>query len=146
MAERLADDASRSGNHSSNLAQHLEVVAQFGIHLREFQRGNRMQVCYDGELFRQVLTNPRATVEQRAHAALSLSRTDCINPNLGPTQLTRRLLVAREVKYAGRVQRRFEELSLDDLSLVRGADSPDALCDFGWWQDPAWKRNTLALH
>jgi hypothetical protein len=29
---------------------------------------------------------------------------------------------------------------------VRQADSPDALRDFGWWQDPGWRRDTLALH
>ena len=59
---------------------------------------------------------------------------------------TRRLLTAREVKIAGKFQRRFEELRLDDLALVRQADSPDALRDFGWWQDATWRRDTLALH
>jgi hypothetical protein len=59
---------------------------------------------------------------------------------------TRRLLTAREVKVAGRFQRRFEELRLDDMALVRQADSPDALRDFGWWQDSGWRRDTLALH
>jgi hypothetical protein len=341
MAQRLADDASRSGSHPSNFAQHLEVIAQLGIHVRQFQRGNRMQVCYDGELFRQVLAMRAATAEQRADAALNLTRVDCIDPNLGPTQRasmneesaktldtmvdrdlslmtrarvhvrraavwssiafdrarhgqapteaadramaellatnsndlgddrraqgdaslrvsairyasqlsvkqtgslilsatpgepgqtcialndnrkpntpalirrctygiawmasvhsipqapaltlavqplegwrelwvfhvaegnwridvispgidqpglgyvdyagyapgTRRLLIAREVKNA-RSQRRFEELRLNDLTPVRSADSPDALRDFGWWQDPNWRRDTLAL-
>ena len=49
-------------------------------------------------------------------------------------------------KTSGRFQRRFEELRLDDVGLVIGADSPEALRDFGWWQDPAWRRATLALH
>jgi hypothetical protein len=43
-----------------------------------------MQVCYDGELFHRVLSHSRATAEQRAHAALGLTRPDCIDPNLGP--------------------------------------------------------------
>jgi hypothetical protein len=43
-----------------------------------------MQVCYDGEMFRRVISMPRATAEQRAHAALGLTRPDCIDPNLGP--------------------------------------------------------------
>jgi hypothetical protein len=343
MAERLADDASRSTNHSPNLAQHLEVVTQYGIHMHTFERGNRMQVCYDGELFRRLMTVANATAESQSHAALALTRPDCIDPNLGPMQRaaideqsarlldavkdkdlspmmrsrvrarrastwasiafeqawrgessgaaagralaelvgvnagdlgddrraqleallrvsairwaaqsaaphpagslvlstmpgdpgqtcitlndarrpgdplvrrctfgivwmasahaiakgpaltlavqpldgwgelwvfheslgkwridvltpgvndpeagyvefagyapgTRRLLIAREVKTAGRFQRRFEELRLDDLGLVLGADSPEALRDFGWWQDPAWRRDTLALH
>jgi hypothetical protein len=344
MAERLANDATRNATHSPNLAQHLEVVAQLGIHMHEFESHNRMHVCYDGELFRRVITQPTASTEERAHAALALTRLDCVDPNLGPVKLaefheesgqlldsivdrhlssmtrariharraiiwasiafdrarrneppataadramtellstnanelgddrrsqkdallqvsairwaspiaplrqpgplmlstapgepgqtcialnddrrtntptlirrctygivwldsahpiaqgpavtlavqpleswrelwvfhpiggnwridvispgvdepeagyvdfagyapgTRRLLIAREVRNAGRFQRRFEELRLDDLTLVRGADSPDALRDFGWWQDAAWRRDTLALH
>jgi hypothetical protein len=58
----------------------------------------------------------------------------------------KRLLVVREVKEHGRFQRRFEELRLDDLALVRQASSPDLLQDFGRWQDVAWRRDTLALH
>jgi hypothetical protein len=58
---------------------------------------------------------------------------------------TRRLLIAREIKDHGRFRRRFEELRLDDLALVRGASSPELLRDFGWWQDVVWRRDTLAL-
>jgi hypothetical protein len=59
---------------------------------------------------------------------------------------TRRLLIAREVKYRGRIRRSFEELRLDDLALVRQASSPELLRDFGRWQDIAWRRDSLALH
>jgi hypothetical protein len=59
---------------------------------------------------------------------------------------TRRLLIAREVLDRGRFRRSFEELSLDDLVLVRQASSPELLRDFGRWQDVAWRRDTLALH
>ncbi len=58
----------------------------------------------------------------------------------------KRLLVAREVKEHGRFQRRFEELRLDDLALVRQASTPELLRDFGRWQDVTWRRDTLALH
>jgi hypothetical protein len=58
---------------------------------------------------------------------------------------TKRLLIAREVKEHGRFRRRFEELRLDDLALVRKASSPELLRDFGRWQDVAWRRDTLAL-
>jgi hypothetical protein len=343
MAERLADSASGSANHPANLAEHLEVAAQFGIHMRSFEHNNRMQVCYDGELFHRVMAMATASAEERGRAALGLTRAECTDPNLGSVQRaaideergklleaitdrdlsamtrsrvharraavwasiafeqarrgepsgtagdralaellavnagdlgdnrrpqldallrvgasrwaqvhpapqagplvlsatpaepgqtcvtlndlrrrdapvlarrctygivwmasahaitqgpaltlavqpleswrelwvfheksgiwtidiltpgadepeegyvefagfapgTRRLLIAREVKNLGRFQRRFEELRLDDLALVRGADSPDALRDFGWWQDAAWRRDTLALH
>jgi hypothetical protein len=74
------------------------------------------------------------------------------DPDLGYVEFagfaadSRRLLVAREVQEHGRFQRRFEELRLDDLALVRQASSPDLLRDFGRWQDTAWRRDTLVLH
>jgi hypothetical protein len=58
---------------------------------------------------------------------------------------SRRLLIAREVKDRGRFRRRFEELRLDDLALVRQASTPELLRDFGRWQDVAWRRDTFAL-
>jgi len=344
MAERLADRASGGADHLAEIAPHLEVVEQFGVHMRDFERNGRMRVCYDGELYRRVLTLTGAQPAERAQAVLGLTRPDCIDPDLGPvprasldtersqlldeikddrldsltksrlharragvwaslafeldrrgeaagaaaeralTELldvvpedlgddrrpeyldavlrvgairwagampapqpgpltvsavaaergqtcvaledarrpgaaalirrctygivrmasirpiprgpalvlavqpleswrelwifhrvagnwvidvlppglddpedgyvdfagyapgTRRLLVAKEVKDRGRFQRSFEELRLDDLSVVRQAGSPDLLGDFGRWQDAAWRRDTLALH
>jgi len=84
MAERLADAASASTNQLRDVAAHLEVVEQFGVRMRSFERNGRMQVCYDGDLFRRVLSLARASAEERAHAALGLTRSDCIDPNLGP--------------------------------------------------------------
>jgi hypothetical protein len=84
MAERLADQASGSANHLADVAAHLEVVQQFGIRMRTLERNGRMQVCYDGELFRRVLTLTGASSEERARAALGLTRPDCIDANLGP--------------------------------------------------------------
>jgi len=86
MAERLADQASGAAQRGGALAAHLEVVEQFGVRVRSFERDGRMQVCYDGELFRRLLSLPQASAEQRARAALSLTRTDCIDPSLGPQQ------------------------------------------------------------
>ena len=84
MAERLADRASGGTEHLSDLAPHLEVVEQFGVHMRNFERSGRMRVCYDGELFHRVLTLPGAQPEERAHAVLGLTRPDCIDPDLSP--------------------------------------------------------------
>jgi len=84
MAERLADAASGNPRSQADVAAHLEVVEQFGIRMRSFERNGRMQVCYDGELFRRALSTARASAEERAHAALGLTRPDCIDPNLGP--------------------------------------------------------------
>ncbi len=84
MAERLADEASGAGPRRADVAAHLEVVAQFGIRMRTFERNGRMQVCYDGELSRRVLSLPGASSEERARAALALTRPDCIDPSVGP--------------------------------------------------------------
>jgi hypothetical protein len=84
MAERLADQASGSTDHAADFAPHLEVAEQLGVRMRNFERNGRMRVCYDGELFRRVLTLPGARPEERAHAILGLTRPDCIDPDLGP--------------------------------------------------------------
>ena len=84
MAERLADQASGSTGHAADFAPHLDVVEQFGVRMRNFERGGRMQVCYDGEMFHRVLMFPKAQPEERARAVLSLTRPDCIDPDLGP--------------------------------------------------------------
>jgi hypothetical protein len=84
MAERLADQASGSSYRLADFAPHLEVVEQFGVHMRNFERNGQMRVCYDGELFYRVLTFSGAQPEERAHAALGLTRPDCIDPDLGP--------------------------------------------------------------
>jgi hypothetical protein len=84
MAERLADRASGTGYRVADVAAHLEVVEQFGIHMRTFEHNGGMQVCYDGEMFRRVLALPGASSEERAHAALGLTRPDCIDPDLSP--------------------------------------------------------------
>ncbi len=85
MAERLADAASGTADPALDIGAHLDVVSQFGIHMRSFERNGRIQVCYDGELFQRVLVLPRASAEERALAALSLTRPDCIDPALGPS-------------------------------------------------------------
>ena len=86
MAERLADRASGSTDHLADFAPHLEVVEQFGIRMRSFERNGRMQVCYDGELFHRVLAFPGAQPEERARAILGLTRPECIDPELDPAR------------------------------------------------------------
>jgi hypothetical protein len=84
MAERLADLASGGPDHLGDIASHMEVAEQFGVRMRTFERNGRMRVCYDGELFRRVLALPGAQPEERARAALGLTRPDCIDPATGP--------------------------------------------------------------
>jgi hypothetical protein len=84
MAERLADQASGLGARRAGAATRLEVAEGFGIHVHTLEREGRMQVCYDGEFFRRVLQLPDASPEQRATAALALTRPECLDPQAGP--------------------------------------------------------------
>lgn len=87
FAERLARRASgRQGKTNDNtLAAHLEVAAHYGVALHSFEREGRMQICYNGDAFRRVLALP-ANPEQKARAALAVTRHDCIDPALPPLE------------------------------------------------------------
>lgn len=87
LADRLAQRASlnRSAAREMVLAAHLEVAARYGVRIHSFEFGGRMQLCYDGEAFRRVLAL-KASGEQKARAALALTRPECADPNLTPAQ------------------------------------------------------------
>lgn len=89
MAERLARRASARQNkpndHSSTLAAHLEVVGSYGVAWQSFERDGRVQLCYNGEAYRRVLALP-ASEEQRARAALAVTRHDCVDPDTRPVE------------------------------------------------------------
>ncbi|MBD8528149.1 hypothetical protein IFO71_20565 [Pseudoxanthomonas sp. CAU 1598] len=86
FADRLAyrvSNARRSNDET--LSAHLEVVAHYGVRIRSFERAGRMQLCYDGDAFRRVLALP-ASAEQQVDAALSLTRPECVDPDLTPLE------------------------------------------------------------
>jgi hypothetical protein len=85
MAERLARRASSRHAKADDavIAAHLEVAASYGILIRSFERDGRVQLCYDGEVFRRVLAL-QSTDEEKARAALALTRQECIDPDLTP--------------------------------------------------------------
>lgn len=85
MADRLARRASARQAKANDpvLAAHLEVAASYGVGIQSFERDGRMQLCYNGEAFRRVLAL-NASDEQRARAALALTRPACIDPGLTP--------------------------------------------------------------
>jgi hypothetical protein len=87
MAERLAARGglrdARSGDAS--LAEHLLVVGELGVTMKTIERAGEVELCYDGDAFKRVLGVP-ATPLQRAHAALSLTRHDCVDPSLAPAE------------------------------------------------------------
>ncbi|UXH77973.1 hypothetical protein [Roseateles amylovorans] len=94
-AERLADRASRtqprpdggSTAAEAQLAAQLEVAARYGVRFRTLARdAGAMQLCYEGDAFRRLLGMPAASGEQKARAALALTRSDCVDPALTPPQ------------------------------------------------------------
>jgi hypothetical protein len=85
FADRLARRAS-SGSLQDKaaaavLTAHLEVAARYGLGFANFEQEGRMRICYDGEAFRRVLALP-STPEQRARAALALTRHECVDPEM----------------------------------------------------------------
>jgi hypothetical protein len=87
MAERLARSASndKAKTRDPALAAHLEVAAQYGLKVKSLERNGRVQICYDGEMFRRVLGMPGAEPDQQARAALGLTRHECVDPGIGPS-------------------------------------------------------------
>ena len=85
MADRLARRASTNRNKANDaaIAAHLEVVAGYGVNIRSFEQDGRMQLCYDGDAFRRVLAL-KSTDEEKARAALALTRQECIDPAITP--------------------------------------------------------------
>jgi hypothetical protein len=131
MAERLARRASKKPNKADEavIAAHLEVVSQYGVVIKGFEREGRMQLCYDGDAFRRVLAQPAASNEQKARAALAITRFDCIDPALPP------------LAKIGQDQWRAEVLERVELSGV-----PDMLKNrikmrrAGVWSAIAWQK------
>ena len=99
MADRLAARASGSARvrttggaraaEDAALAGQLSVVESYGVGYRRFEessrmasgeRGQRFVVCYDGDAFARVLSMTVAAAEERARAALALTRRPCFDP------------------------------------------------------------------
>ena len=92
FAERLAQRAS-AGTPPSKAAQallsaHLDVAARYGINFVTHERDGRLQLCYDGDAFRRVLAMS-STPEQRARAALALTRPECAGNESKPLERKR---------------------------------------------------------
>ena len=89
FAERLARRASSGGALAkpvaATVAAHLDVAARYGVSFQSYESDGRMQICYDGEAFARVL-NLSTQAERRARAALALTRGDCSNPALRPSE------------------------------------------------------------
>ena len=87
MAERLARRASsRQAKAAADATNaHLEVVADYGVTMQSFERDGQIQLCYNGDAHRRVLALP-STDEQKARAALALTKHECVSPSLTPVE------------------------------------------------------------
>lgn len=91
LAERLARRASSGASQKAAqaaLSAHFDVAARHGVQFISHERDGRMRICYDGMAFRRVLAMP-STPEQRARAALALTRPDCMSGDLSPAERRR---------------------------------------------------------
>jgi hypothetical protein len=82
FAERIADRASLPAAKPTEgqLAAQIDVATRYGLKFEQIEvEDGRVQVCYDGEVFRRLLATA-ATPEQRVRAALALTRPDCLDP------------------------------------------------------------------
>ncbi|MDR0564604.1 MAG: hypothetical protein LBG78_06700 [Azoarcus sp.] len=87
MADRLALRASRAGDEKTTriVSAHMETVASYGVSYYSVERNDKMTICYDGDAWKHVLTRP-ASSEQKAIAALSITRHDCVKSTLSPSE------------------------------------------------------------
>ncbi len=90
LAERLARRAS-SGTATTPAAQaalsgHLEVAMSYGVVFTSVERDTRVVICYDGDGFRRLVDMGNGDAAQRAHAVLSLTRSDCADSDVKPTE------------------------------------------------------------
>jgi hypothetical protein len=119
LAERLARQKSSA---------HMDVAARYGVHFVTHERNGRMQLCYDGGAFRKVIAMP-ATPEQRARAALALTRADCMSSDLAP--LERRRIDEARAEILERVDESKLSAYLRNRVLMRRA---------AVWASLAWQR------
>jgi hypothetical protein len=83
LARRASASVTRTKAAEAALSAHLEVAARYGIVLANHEREGRIHLCYDGDAFRRVLAMP-AKPEQRARAALGLTRPECVEGESTP--------------------------------------------------------------
>ena len=117
LAQRASSGAQLSRSAQAALAAHLDVAAGYGVRFVNYERDGRSQLCYDGDAFRRVLAM-RSTPEQRARAALALTRQECIAPELQP------LARARLDEWRAEVLDQVEAARLARLPEEPRADAP----------------------
>jgi hypothetical protein len=87
MAERLAMRASRPQNKAAAelSASHIEAIRFLGVRLVGNERNANIQLCYDGDAYKQVLAQS-ADATLKAKAVLGLTKHECVNTISGAMQ------------------------------------------------------------
>ncbi len=58
----------------------------YGVVFTSVERDTRVVICYDGDGFRRLVDMGNGDAAQRAHAVLSLTRSDCADSDVKPTE------------------------------------------------------------
>lgn len=87
MSERLARRATagRTGKAGETLAAHLEVAAYYGVTMTSIETDGQVLLCPNGDAARRVMALPSTDI-QKALAALTLTRHECVSPSLTPVE------------------------------------------------------------
>lgn len=122
LAERASSSATRSAREQAALSAHLDVAARHGVRFHSLTAADRVTLCYDGDAWRRLLASPAASADQKARAALALTRSECQPPDLHP--------------------RAREQADRDRAALLQAV--PTAGLGPVWQQRMAWR--TSAVH
>ncbi|MDR0997162.1 MAG: hypothetical protein LBL69_05835 [Zoogloeaceae bacterium] len=91
MADRLvwrATRATRAAGKETALRlseAHLESAKSYGVAVYSVESADQMTLCYDGAAWQALLGRPEASLEQKARAALALTRFECVPPTPSPS-------------------------------------------------------------
>jgi len=86
LARRASSGSAKTKASQAALSGHLEIAMSYGVGFKSLERDSRMTICYDGDAFRRLVDLGRGDSLQRAHAVLALTRVDCIDGDLKPTE------------------------------------------------------------
>ncbi len=110
LADRLARRASATPaaapsapakGAGAQVSAHLDVATGHGVRFASHETEGSMQVCYEGDAFRRLLALPAADAEQKARAAVALTRPECVNPAASATE--RQQLLSWQLQVLDRV-------------------------------------------
>ncbi|MGL4435907.1 MAG: hypothetical protein ACRCVM_08705, partial [Giesbergeria sp.] len=110
LADRLARRASATPaaapsapakGAGAQVSAHLDVATGHGVRFASHETEGSMQVCYEGDAFRRLLVLPAADAEQKARAAVALTRPECVNPAASATE--RQQLLSWQLQVLDRV-------------------------------------------